>query len=115
MPECPPDFTSSLCQLDGFVNQLCLYRDLEEELAGSSSLMELAVMKQMLINLHGKPQRDTLPQKKVQSPLAKAQSNSSVNLPLEREAENVFVPKPTLFTNKAPPPWLKKVKQKKPQ
>lgn len=56
-------------------------------------------MKQMLINLHGKPQGDILPQKKVQSSLAKAQSSSSVSLPLEREAENVFVPKPTLFVS----------------
>ncbi|XP_060089520.1 progesterone-induced-blocking factor 1 [Heteronotia binoei] len=74
---------------------------------------ELATMKQMLINLHGKPQGDTIPQKKVQSLPAKVQSSSSFSLPLEREAENVFVPKPTLFTNKAPPPWLKKAKQKK--
>ncbi|XP_077200111.1 progesterone-induced-blocking factor 1 isoform X2 [Paroedura picta] len=74
---------------------------------------ELAAMKQMLINLHGKPHGVTLPQKKDQSLPTKAQSSSSVSLPLEREAENVFVPKPTLFTNKAPPPWMKKVKQKK--
>ncbi|XP_048350076.1 progesterone-induced-blocking factor 1 [Sphaerodactylus townsendi] len=80
---------------------------------------ELAEMKQMLVNLHGKPHgkphADSLPQKKVKSQPAKPQPSSSVNLPLEREAENVFAPKPTLFTNKAPPQWLKKVKQKKTQ
>lgn len=56
-------------------------------------------MKQMLINLHRKPHGDITPQKKVQSPPAKAQSSSSVNLTLEREAENIFVPKPTLFVS----------------
>ncbi|XP_054830039.1 progesterone-induced-blocking factor 1 isoform X1 [Eublepharis macularius] len=76
---------------------------------------ELAAMKQMLINLHGQPHGDNLPQKRVKNQPAKARSGSSVNLPLEREAENVFVPKPTLFTNEAPPPWSKKEKQKKTQ
>ncbi|KAJ6652921.1 hypothetical protein lerEdw1_010499, partial [Lerista edwardsae] len=74
---------------------------------------ELAVMKQMLISLHDKPHDDTLPQKQGRNLPAKATWKPSVNLPLEHEEGNVFVPKPTLFTNTAPPQWLKKMKQKK--
>nr|XP_028584210.1 progesterone-induced-blocking factor 1 isoform X2 [Podarcis muralis] len=74
---------------------------------------ELAVMKQMLIRLHGKPQGDSLPQKQSQNLHAKAVSSPAVNLPFEHEEGNVFAPKPTLFTNEAPLQYLKKVKQKK--
>ncbi|XP_066476117.1 progesterone-induced-blocking factor 1 isoform X1 [Tiliqua scincoides] len=73
---------------------------------------ELAVMKQVLISLHDKPHDDTLPQKQSRDLPAKATSKPSVNLSLEHEEGNVFAPKPTLFTNKAPPQWLKKTKQK---
>ncbi|XP_053240651.1 progesterone-induced-blocking factor 1 isoform X2 [Podarcis raffonei] len=74
---------------------------------------ELAVMKQMLIRLHGKPQGDSLPQKQSQNLHAKAVSSPAVSLPFEHEEGNVFAPKPTLFTNEAPLQYLKKVKQKK--
>uniref|UniRef100_A0A670IJM2 Progesterone immunomodulatory binding factor 1 n=1 Tax=Podarcis muralis TaxID=64176 RepID=A0A670IJM2_PODMU len=69
---------------------------------------ELAVMKQMLIRLHGKPQGDSLPQKQSQNLHAKAVSSPAVNLPFEHEEGNVFAPKPTLFTNEAPLQYLKK-------
>lgn len=72
---------------------------------------ELAVMKQMLISLHDKPHDDTLPQKQSRDLHAKATVKPSV-VSLEHEEGNVFAPKPTLFTNKAPPQWLKKTKQK---
>ncbi|XP_061485960.1 progesterone-induced-blocking factor 1 [Rhineura floridana] len=74
---------------------------------------ELAVMKQMLISLHGKPQGDNLPQKQSKDLPAKAISSPSVNLPFGHEEGNIFAPRPTLFTNEAPLQCLKKVKQKK--
>nr|XP_060625396.1 progesterone-induced-blocking factor 1 isoform X1 [Anolis sagrei ordinatus]XP_060625397.1 progesterone-induced-blocking factor 1 isoform X1 [Anolis sagrei ordinatus] len=74
---------------------------------------ELAVMKQMLISLHGKPQGDSLPQKQNKNLPSKSMSSPSARLPLEHEEGDVFAPKPTLFTNEGPPQWLKKAKQKK--
>uniref|UniRef100_A0ABM5FZK5 Progesterone-induced-blocking factor 1 isoform X2 n=1 Tax=Pogona vitticeps TaxID=103695 RepID=A0ABM5FZK5_9SAUR len=74
---------------------------------------ELAVMKQMLISLHSKPQRDSFPQNQNKNLPAKFISNLSAHLPLEHEEESTFAPKPTLFTNEAPQQWLKKAKQKK--
>uniref|UniRef100_A0A674JRL5 Progesterone immunomodulatory binding factor 1 n=1 Tax=Terrapene triunguis TaxID=2587831 RepID=A0A674JRL5_9SAUR len=63
---------------------------------------ELAVMKQILISLHGKRYGENLPQSHsdVRSLTAKHKSNPSVKLPAEHEEENVFIPKPTLFTLK---------------
>ncbi|XP_053163199.1 progesterone-induced-blocking factor 1 [Hemicordylus capensis] len=74
---------------------------------------ELAVMKQMLIRLHCKSDEDSLPQKQGKHLPAKARSSPLASLPLEQEEGNVFAPKPTLFTNKVPPQWLKSAKQKK--
>ncbi|XP_072850834.2 progesterone-induced-blocking factor 1 isoform X2 [Pogona vitticeps] len=74
---------------------------------------ELAVMKQMLISLHSKPQRDSFPQNQNKNLPAKFISSLSAHLPLEHEEESTFAPKPTLFTNEAPQQWLKKAKQKK--
>ncbi|XP_042312486.1 progesterone-induced-blocking factor 1 [Sceloporus undulatus] len=74
---------------------------------------ELAVMKQMLISLHGKPQGDSLPQKENKNLPSKSTSSPSVHLSLEHEEGGIFAPKPTLFTNEAPPQWFKKAKQKK--
>ncbi|XP_037751116.1 progesterone-induced-blocking factor 1 isoform X2 [Chelonia mydas] len=76
---------------------------------------ELAVMKQILISLHGKRYGENLPQSHsdVRSLTAKHKSNPSVKLPAEHEEENVFIPKPTLFTNRAAPDWYRKLKQKK--
>uniref|UniRef100_A0A8C3HB94 Progesterone immunomodulatory binding factor 1 n=1 Tax=Chrysemys picta bellii TaxID=8478 RepID=A0A8C3HB94_CHRPI len=62
---------------------------------------ELAVMKQILISLHGKRYGENLPQSHsdVRSLTAKHKSNPSVKLPAEHEEENVFIPKPTLFVS----------------
>ncbi|KAG6931870.1 progesterone immunomodulatory binding factor 1 [Chelydra serpentina] len=76
---------------------------------------ELAVMKQILISLHGKRYGENLLQSHsdVRSLTAKHKSNPSVKLPAEHEEENVFIPKPTLFTNREAPDWYRKLKQKK--
>ncbi|XP_038256802.1 progesterone-induced-blocking factor 1 isoform X1 [Dermochelys coriacea] len=76
---------------------------------------ELAVMKQILISLHGKRYGENVPQSHsdVRSLTAKHKSNPSVKLPAEHEEENVFIPKPTLFTNREAPDWYRKLKQKK--
>ncbi|CAM5074018.1 unnamed protein product [Natator depressus] len=76
---------------------------------------ELAVMKQILISLHGKRYGENLPQSHsdIRSLTAKHKSNPSVKLPAEHEEENVFIPKPTLFTNREAPDWYRKLKQKK--
>uniref|UniRef100_A0A8C8RKN1 Progesterone immunomodulatory binding factor 1 n=1 Tax=Pelusios castaneus TaxID=367368 RepID=A0A8C8RKN1_9SAUR len=76
---------------------------------------ELAVMKQILISLHGKRYGENLPpsHSDVRSLTAKHESNPSVKLTAEHEEENVFIPKPTLFTNREAPAWYKKLKQKK--
>ncbi|XP_019385350.1 PREDICTED: progesterone-induced-blocking factor 1 [Crocodylus porosus] len=75
---------------------------------------ELAVMKQVLISLHGKHYGENFPQfhSNVKSSAANHKSNSPVKLPSEHGEENVFMPKPTLFTNKEAPDWYRKLKQK---
>nr|XP_006129118.1 progesterone-induced-blocking factor 1 [Pelodiscus sinensis] len=76
---------------------------------------ELAVMKQILITLHGKRYgEDSSPSHSdVRSLITKNKSNPSVKLPAEHEEENVFIPKPTLFTNREVPEWYRKLKQRK--
>uniref|UniRef100_A0A8C4UGN8 Progesterone immunomodulatory binding factor 1 n=1 Tax=Falco tinnunculus TaxID=100819 RepID=A0A8C4UGN8_FALTI len=75
---------------------------------------ELATMKQILINLHGKRYEQNLPQSPidVKSVTAKSKSNPSVKVLPEHEEENIFTPKPTLFTNKEAPVWYKKLQKK---
>ncbi|KAM6095304.1 progesterone-induced-blocking factor 1 [Chlamydotis macqueenii] len=75
---------------------------------------ELATMKQILISLHGKRYEQNLPQSHldVKSVTAKNKTNHSVKLLPEHEEENVFTPKPTLFTNKEAPVWYKKLQKK---
>ncbi|XP_074768229.1 progesterone-induced-blocking factor 1 isoform X2 [Athene noctua] len=75
---------------------------------------ELATMKQILISLHGKRYEQTLPQSHtdVKSATAKSKSSPSVKQLPEHEEENVFTPKPTLFTNKEAPVWYKKLQKK---
>ncbi|NXN21246.1 PIBF1 factor, partial [Nycticryphes semicollaris] len=62
---------------------------------------ELATMKQILISLQGKHYDQNLPPSHidVKSATAKNKSNSMVKLLPEREEENVFTPKPTLFVS----------------
>ncbi|KAM6139915.1 LOW QUALITY PROTEIN: progesterone-induced-blocking factor 1 [Pterocles gutturalis] len=75
---------------------------------------ELAAMKQILISLRGKHYEENLPQSHidVKSVTAKNKSNPSVKLLTDHEEENVFTPKPTLFTNKEAPVWYKKLQKK---
>ncbi|NWV28403.1 PIBF1 factor, partial [Origma solitaria] len=61
---------------------------------------ELATMKQIIINLHGKRYEQNLPQSHidVKSAVGK-KSNRLVKLLPEHEEENIFTPKPTLFVS----------------
>ncbi|XP_036248665.1 progesterone-induced-blocking factor 1 isoform X2 [Molothrus ater] len=74
---------------------------------------ELATMKQIIFTLHGKGCEQNLPQSHigVKSATGK-QSIPLVKLLPEHEEENIFTPKPTLFTNKEVPVWYKKLKKK---
>lgn len=75
---------------------------------------ELAVMKQVLLSLHTKrsagPGATHGEGKKL---TARSKSKSPIKmLPQHQDEENVYIPKPTLFTNKEAPDWYKKLKQK---
>ncbi|XP_063005497.1 progesterone-induced-blocking factor 1 isoform X2 [Melospiza melodia melodia] len=74
---------------------------------------ELATMKQIIFTLRGKGCEQNLPQSRigVKSATGK-QSIPLVKLLPEHEEENIFTPKPTLFTNKEVPVWYKKLKKK---
>uniref|UniRef100_A0A8C5IVZ0 Progesterone immunomodulatory binding factor 1 n=1 Tax=Junco hyemalis TaxID=40217 RepID=A0A8C5IVZ0_JUNHY len=74
---------------------------------------ELATMKQIIFTLRGKSCEQNLPQSRigVKSATGK-QSIPLVKLLPEHEEENIFTPKPTLFTNKEVPVWYKKLKKK---
>ncbi|GCB66648.1 hypothetical protein scyTo_0007911 [Scyliorhinus torazame] len=74
---------------------------------------ELAVMKQVLINLHNKQYGSGLPVSRdevTSNPIAQA-TKLSLSIP-PHEDENIYKPKPTLFTNRECPTWYKKLKQK---
>ncbi|XP_053827122.1 progesterone-induced-blocking factor 1 isoform X2 [Vidua macroura] len=74
---------------------------------------ELATMKQLIFTLHGKHCEQNLPQSHIDVKSATGrQSIPLVKLLQEHEEENIFTPKPTLFTNKEVPVWYKKLKKK---
>ncbi|XP_008629862.1 progesterone-induced-blocking factor 1 isoform X1 [Corvus cornix cornix] len=74
---------------------------------------ELATMKQIIINLHGKRYEQNPPQSFIDVKNASGKkSNPLVKLLSEHEEENIFTPKPTLFTNKEAPVWYKKLQKK---
>ncbi|XP_032908897.1 progesterone-induced-blocking factor 1 [Catharus ustulatus] len=74
---------------------------------------ELATMKQIIITLHGKHYEQNLPQSHIDVKRATGRrSNPLVKLLPEHEEENIFTPKPTLFTNKEAPVWYKKLQKK---
>ncbi|XP_065534199.1 progesterone-induced-blocking factor 1 isoform X4 [Lathamus discolor] len=73
---------------------------------------ELAAMKQILISLHGKHYEQNLPQSHTDIKSVTAKNKSSVKQLPEHEEENIFTPKPTLFTNKEAPVWYKKLQKK---
>ncbi|XP_005421197.1 progesterone-induced-blocking factor 1 [Geospiza fortis] len=74
---------------------------------------ELATMKQIIFTLHGKGCEQNLPRSRIDVKSATGkQSIPLVKLLPEHEEENIFTPKPTLFTNKEVPVWYKKLKKK---
>uniref|UniRef100_A0A7N4PCA0 Progesterone immunomodulatory binding factor 1 n=1 Tax=Sarcophilus harrisii TaxID=9305 RepID=A0A7N4PCA0_SARHA len=72
---------------------------------------ELAVMKKTLINMHNRHCGDKLPAPKNETKIM-TETTNPVDLPKENE-ENVFIPKPTVFTKKGPSEWLKTLKTKR--
>ncbi|NWV39013.1 PIBF1 factor, partial [Grantiella picta] len=61
---------------------------------------ELATMKQIIINLHGKRDKQNLPQSHIDLKSAVGKKSNPLVKPLpEHEEENIFTPKPTLFVS----------------
>ncbi|KAF6084697.1 progesterone immunomodulatory binding factor 1 [Phyllostomus discolor] len=88
-------------------NQMAL--DLEQLL---NHREELAAMKQVLTNLRSKRSEDRLLLTKPESKTVTGnQKSKTLNVPRDHE-DNVFIPKPTLFTKKEAPEWSKKQKMK---
>ncbi|XP_058526646.1 progesterone-induced-blocking factor 1 isoform X1 [Ochotona princeps] len=88
-------------------NQMAL--DLEQLL---NHREELAAMKQILLNMRSKHAQNSLVLTKTESKNEpENQKSQTLNVPREHE-DNVFIPKPTLFTKKEAPEWSKKPKMK---
>ncbi|XP_068382655.1 progesterone-induced-blocking factor 1 isoform X3 [Eschrichtius robustus] len=88
-------------------NQMAL--DLEQLL---NHREELAAMKQIIINMRSKRSEDNLLFTKTESKnVTENQKSKTLNVPREHE-DNVFIPKPTLFTKKEAPEWSKTQKMK---
>ncbi|XP_061026683.1 progesterone-induced-blocking factor 1 isoform X2 [Eubalaena glacialis] len=88
-------------------NQMAL--DLEQLL---NHREELAAMKQIIINMRSKRSEDNLLFTKTGSKnVTENQKSKTLNVPREHE-DNVFIPKPTLFTKKEAPEWSKTQKMK---
>lgn len=83
-------------------NQMSL--DLEQLL---NHREELAAMKQILTNMRSKHSENKVESKNVME----NQKSEPLTMPRESE-DNVFIPKPTLFTKKEAPEWSKKQKMK---
>ncbi|XP_054442395.1 progesterone-induced-blocking factor 1 [Pteronotus mesoamericanus] len=88
-------------------NQMAL--DLEQLL---NHREELAAMKQILTNIRSKRPEDRLLLTKTESKkMTGNQKSKTLNVSREHE-DNIFIPKPTLFTKKEAPEWSKKQKMK---
>ncbi|XP_066872827.1 progesterone-induced-blocking factor 1 isoform X2 [Kogia breviceps] len=88
-------------------NQMAL--DLEQLL---NHREELAAMKQIIINMRSKRSEDNLLFTKTESKnVTENQKSKTLNVPREHE-DNIFIPKPTLFTKKEAPEWSKTQKMK---
>ncbi|KAM5277936.1 progesterone-induced-blocking factor 1 isoform 2-T5 [Hipposideros larvatus] len=88
-------------------NQMAL--DLEQLLNHHE---ELAAMKQIVTNMHDKHPKDRLLLSKTEpKTVTENQNSKTLNVPREHE-DNIFIPKPTLFTKKEAPEWSKKQKMK---
>nr|XP_033803400.1 progesterone-induced-blocking factor 1 isoform X2 [Geotrypetes seraphini] len=72
---------------------------------------ELAIMKQVLRNLHTKHSSEDvlLSQNEAKNLTVRQKERSPVSMhPQHHEEENIYIPKPTLFTNKEAPGWCRK-------
>uniref|UniRef100_A0A4W2EML5 Progesterone immunomodulatory binding factor 1 n=1 Tax=Bos indicus x Bos taurus TaxID=30522 RepID=A0A4W2EML5_BOBOX len=73
---------------------------------------ELAAMKQIITHMRSKRSKDNLLFTKMESKnVTENQKSKTLNAPKEPE-DNVFIPKPTLFTKKEAPEWSKIQKMK---
>uniref|UniRef100_A0A8C7AMA1 Progesterone immunomodulatory binding factor 1 n=1 Tax=Neovison vison TaxID=452646 RepID=A0A8C7AMA1_NEOVI len=88
-------------------NQMAL--DLEQLL---NHREELAVMKQIVTNMRSKHSEDQLLLTKTDAKnMTENHKSKTLNVPRGHE-DNIFIPKPTLFTKKEAPEWSKKEKMK---
>ena len=87
-------------------NQMAL--DLEQLL---SHREEFAAMKQIIINMCSKHSENNLFLTKMESKSVTENQAKTLNMPREHE-ENIFIPKPTLFTKKEAQEWPKSQKMK---
>ncbi|XP_014938558.2 progesterone-induced-blocking factor 1 isoform X1 [Acinonyx jubatus] len=88
-------------------NQMAL--DLEQLL---NHREELATMKQIVTNMRSKRSEDQLLLTKTEAKnMTEDHKSKILNVPREHE-DNIFIPKPTLFTKKEAPEWSKKQKMK---
>ncbi|XP_077711534.1 progesterone-induced-blocking factor 1 isoform X5 [Canis aureus] len=94
-------------------NSLVL-KDLEhqKEQVTQLSQEELAAMKQIVTNMRSKRSEDQLLLTKTDAKnMTENHKSKTLNVPREHE-DNIFIPKPTLFTKKEAPEWSKKQKMK---
>lgn len=87
-------------------NQMAL--DLEQLL---NHREEFAAMKQIIINMCNKHSENNLLLTKMESRSVPENQAKALNMPREHE-ENIFIPKPTLFTKKEAQEWPKNQKMK---
>ncbi|KAM4700053.1 progesterone-induced-blocking factor 1 [Discoglossus pictus] len=73
---------------------------------------ELAEMKQVLIELHNKQPGLPHPREQGRNLTTKPKTKSPVRDLSSHHEDNIFIPKPTLFTKKEAPEWYKRLKQK---
>ena len=74
-------------------------------------LKEFAAMKQIIINMCSKHSENNLFLTKMESKSVTENQAKTLNMPREHE-ENIFIPKPTLFTKKEAQEWPKSQKMK---
>ncbi|XP_064442077.1 progesterone-induced-blocking factor 1 isoform X2 [Mirounga angustirostris] len=94
-------------------NSLVL-KDLEhqKEQVTQLSQEELAAIKQIVTNMRSKHSEDQLLLTKTDAKnMTENHKSKTLNVPREHE-DNIFIPKPTLFTKKEAPEWSKKEKMK---
>ncbi|MEE6511262.1 hypothetical protein FKM82_017732 [Ascaphus truei] len=75
---------------------------------------ELAEMKQVLLGIHNKRHGESLSHSRehVRNLTTKLKSKSPERVLQPHQEDNIFIPKPTLFTKKEAPEWYKRLKQK---